>query len=148
MVEACTLETPLVAGIPGSPGHLIPSSINPNGQSELAALMRTMIGDLENAKATIEAGKPIETMTARHSRIRCAWPTTVSERNERFDVMAQSYLTTLAALEAAPPAQARAAFNDAVGGCRGCHEKTCSGVLVAIEGLPFPAAAPSPQRNE
>ena len=135
--EACTLETPLVEGVPGSPGHLLPSAINPNGQSELAALMRTMLDDLKQARVAIEGGAGIAPMLARHSKIRCAWPTTPSERNQRFDVMAQSYLMVVEALEKAPKAGARAAFNDAVDGCRGCHEKTCSGVLVALEGLPF-----------
>lgn len=31
----CTLETPLIPGVPGSPGHLLPSDRNPNGDSEL-----------------------------------------------------------------------------------------------------------------
>ncbi|MBT9560351.1 MAG: hypothetical protein IV100_30275 [Myxococcales bacterium] len=134
----CTDETPLVPGIPGSPGHPIASRINPNGQSELAAHMRTMLADLKAARADIEAGRPVKPMRVVHHRIRCSWPTVMKDRSPPFDAMALSYLGGISALEAAPPAEAKKAFNAALGGCRACHEKTCSSAMAAINGLPFP----------
>lgn len=134
----CTDETPLVPGVPGSPGHPIPSAINPNGQSELASLMRTMLADLKAARADIEAGRPVKPMRVVHHRIRCAWPTVMKDRQPPFDAMALSYLGGISALEAAPPAEAKKAFNAALEGCRACHEKTCSSAMAAINGLPFP----------
>ena len=134
----CTDETPLAPGVPGSPGHPIASIINPNGQSELASLMRTMLGDLKAARADIEAGRPVKPMRVVHHRIRCAWPTVMKDRDPPFDAMALSYLGGLSALEAAPPAAAKKVFNAALEGCRACHEKTCSSAMAAINGLPFP----------
>ena len=55
--DDCTLDTPLIPGVPGSPGHLLPSEINPNGVSELAALMRTMQRDLAEAGERIRRGE-------------------------------------------------------------------------------------------
>lgn len=132
---ACTLATPLVPGVPGSPGHPIPSPINPNGNSELAALMRAMQADLKATRAQILAGQPRATLLPRHQRIRCSWPTNPGDRNPSFDASAQVYLAGIAALDAADAASATTRFDGALDGCRACHEKTCSGALVAIEAL-------------
>ncbi len=143
-LPACTLETALVPGVPGSPGHLLPSDRNPNGMSELAAVMRTMQADLEAARGAIARGAPLAEMSSRHRKIRCAWPTEPGERNAAFDAGAQAYLATVAALEKAPPAGRAAAFDATLDGCRGCHERVCSGVLAAIEALRMSKPAASP----
>ncbi len=136
---ACTFETPLVPGVPGSPGHLIPTPLNPNGQSELAALMRTMQADLKAAGEAIALRQPVPKMLATHARIRCAWPTTPSDRTPQFDAFAQSYLAAVAALEAAPPEQARPALNRVLDTCKSCHQQTCPGPIAAIEKLRLPS---------
>lgn len=131
----CTLATPLVPGVPGSPGHLIPSDRNPNGVSELAKLMRNMQYELANARGQILRGEEITKMRARFSPIRCSWPTTPGDRNESFDASARAYLAAVSALDAAPPAGRAAAFDGVLNACRACHEHTCTGAIVAIEGL-------------
>ena len=131
----CTLATPLVPGVPGSPGHLIPSAINPNGQSELSGVMRLMQADLKAARTAIEHGEPIVAMAARHAKLRCAWPTRPADRDQRFDENAQVYLAAVTALEAAPKSNAVTAFEQVLGACRSCHEQTCSGALSAISAL-------------
>ncbi len=136
-VAACTLATPLQPGVPGSPGHLLPSDRNPNGQSELAATMRTMQSDLEAARGAIVRGAPIAEMISRHRKMRRAWPTDPAERDEAFDAGAKAYLGAVAALESAPIERRAAAYDDVLGACRGCHERVCSGVLAAIESLRF-----------
>jgi cytochrome c553 len=138
-VEAdCTLATPLVPGVPGSPGHLITSDLNPNGASELATLMRTMVADWRAAKATIERG---ETPTAKHHavhrKLRCAWPTDPGDRNATFDGMAVTYLTAVKAYDAAPT---RETYGAVISACAACHEVTCGGPLELIEGLRLAAA--------
>jgi hypothetical protein len=143
----CTLATALIPGIPGSPGHLIPSSINPNGQSELSLLMRTMQADLQRARQAIVDGAPLPRLRDRHARVRCSWPTQPSDRSPEFDRNAQGYLTALAALDATSGSSAQTpaqAFDGVLNACRACHERTCSGAIVAIEALrlsPSPAAA-------
>lgn len=135
----CTLETPLVPGVPGSPGHFIKSAQFPDGQSELAALMRTMQADLKAAGDAIAQGRPVPKMLATHARIRCAWPTTPGDRNPQFDAFAQAYLAQVAALESAPPEEARAAHEGVLNACTACHQQTCPGPIVAIQKLRLPA---------
>lgn len=121
--------------MPGSPGHLIPSAINPNGSSELAALMRAMQADLKAARAAIERGQPRGALLSRHQKIRCSWPTNPTDRNESFDASAQAYLAAVGALDAAVAADAATRFDGVLDRCRACHEQTCSGAIVAIEAL-------------
>lgn len=131
----CTLDTQLVPGIPGSPGHLIPSAINPNGNSELAEHMRTMQSELKLARAAIERGEKVAPLWPRFRKIRCAWPTNQSDRNAAFDASAQSYLQAVAALDAAPKVDAAKAYGRVLDGCRACHEQSCGGAIPAIEAL-------------
>lgn len=143
--ESCTLATPLVPGIPGSPGHLVRSAINPNGQSELSGMMRTMQADLKAARALIEKGEKPGALVDRHRKIRCSWPTQPSERNERFDGNAQAYLAAVAALDAAAPAAAAKAYEHVLDACRSCHEQSCTGAIVAIEALRLAPVSSSAQ---
>lgn len=134
----CTWSTPLVPGVPGSPGHLIPSSRNPNGQSELAVLMRSLQADLGAVRAALLHGAPPPVfLRSRHRKIRCSWPTHPADRNAQFDRDAQAYL---AALEALDHHKSRHAFDQVLNACRACHEQSCSGAIVAIEALRLPAA--------
>jgi len=132
--EECTYQTVLTPGVPGSPGHLIPSDINPNGASELATLMRAMVADLEQGKVALEKGEPLAPMWSRHRKMRCSWPTDSADRNEAFDGMAQTYLAQVKALDA-KPANPRAAFNGVVAACQACHENTCPGPIEKITTL-------------
>jgi hypothetical protein len=136
-LEDCTLETPLVPGVPGSPGHLIPSDINPNGASELATLMRTMVADLEASRAAVEQGRAPAPMWSRHRKLRCAWPTAASDRNPAFDGMAMAYLAMVQALDAKPK-DLKAAHNAVIDACRACHENTCAGPIEKIVQLRLP----------
>lgn len=130
----CTLDTPLVAGVPGSPGHLIASDRNPNGASELATLMRQMVSDLEVARADF---KQRPALWPRHRRIRCAWPTEPSDRNPTFDALAVQYLAQLQAFdgEREKPGEA---FQRVVDACVACHEQSCEGPLERIQKLRAP----------
>jgi hypothetical protein len=147
--DTCTWETPLVAGVPGSPGHLIPSARNPNGHTELAWRMRAMQDHLAAVRAAIVDGAPMPPKPTDHHRIRCSWPTTASDRNAAFDAFSVNYLQALDALhDPAATAPIRARYDVAVASCRACHENTCPGPLMAIDSLalpggPAPAPAPS-----
>jgi len=138
-VDDCTLETPLRPGVAGSPGHLIPSDINPNGSSELAEMMRTMQRDLSAAREAILAGQPVTRMHARHRKMRCAWPTAASDRNPTFDAFAQGYLANVAALETAPAEGRAAAFTAVLDACKACHQQSCPGPITAIDAMRLPA---------
>ena len=132
--DDCTLQTELKPGIPGSPGHLLPSEINMNGASELAALMRTMKADLEAARIALEKSAPLGAMHPRHRKIRCSWPTALEDRNPTFDANAISYLQLVRAFDA-KPADPRAAYEAVVSGCLACHATSCPGPVEAIHTL-------------
>lgn len=136
--DDCTFATALVPGVPGSPGHLIPSERNPNGASELATHMRTMVDDLKHARAKVKAGEAPPPLWQKHRKLRCAWPTAMSDRTEAFDAMAKAYLARVSALDQGP-ADLRAAYTDVVAACRTCHEATCDGPLAVIDGLALDA---------
>ena len=74
-IEVCGEIPVLEPGVPGSPGKLIPSRINPNGQSELAHAMRVMLAELNQNRDNLNEGKnakPVDIVI--HGKIRCAWP--------------------------------------------------------------------------
>ena len=128
----CNLSTPLVPGVPGSPGHLIQSARNPNGDSELSVLMRSFVDDLRNARTLAEAGEKIPAMYPRHRKMRCAWPTKPDERNERFDLRAQGYLGAVRAFDLEPK---KSTYNSIIDGCVNCHAQSCGGPLDFIDSM-------------
>lgn len=129
----CTITTPLKPGVPGSPGHLIASPINPNGDSELSHLMRQMTADLRAARDALRGGAaPEPAWAANHRRIRCAWPTDPGVRTGHYDALAGTYLAAVRAYERDP---APARYEAVVRACATCHEHTCDGPLMVIESL-------------
>jgi hypothetical protein len=128
----CNLTTPLVAGIAGSPGNMIPSTRNPNGDSELAFLMRSFVDELQDARAALSSGEGLDALYPRHQRMRCAWPTAPADRNETFDAMAQAYLRAVLEFDAAP---GDTTYDNVVQHCVACHSVTCNGLLPLIETL-------------
>jgi hypothetical protein len=128
----CSLTTPLVPGVPGSPGHLVKSERNPNGDSELALIMRRFVDDLSTARALVEAGKPVPPMYPVHRRIRCAWPSKPEERNEGFDARAQGYLAAVRAFDAKPSQQT---YDAIITNCIACHSVSCGGVIEFISSM-------------
>jgi hypothetical protein len=140
VTDDCTLETQLVPNVPGSPGHLIASERNPNGASELATHMRTMVDDLREAKTQVLGGQSelVPSLWRKHRKIRCAWPTAPGDRDAAFDAMAQNYLAKVRVLDSKPK-DMRAAFSGVVAACRSCHEATCDGPIAVIDGLTLDA---------
>jgi hypothetical protein len=128
----CNLQTPLVPGIPGSPGHLIKSARNPNGDSELAVLMRRFVDDLREVRTRLEAKQPLQPLYPVHRKMRCSWPTRPEDRNERFDLRAQGYLASVRAFDGEPT---KSTYNGMIAGCINCHSQSCGGPLDFIDGM-------------
>lgn len=129
---ACTGETKLVEGVPGSPGHLLPSSINPNGASELATLMRRFVADWKAARQTLEAGGNVAPRFPSHAKLRCAWPTDPADRNAQFDTLAVGYLDAVKRFDESP---GQRSYEGVINACAACHEVTCGGPLEVINQL-------------
>jgi hypothetical protein len=128
----CNLQTVLKPGIPGSPGHLIKSERNPNGDSELAVVMRLFVDGLRDARLMIEAAEPVKPLFPLHRSMRCAWPTVPSDRDEGYDARAQSYLSVVREFDESP---SKGRYNAIVSNCIACHQVSCGGVIEFIESL-------------
>lgn len=125
----CNLATVLKPGIPGSPGHLIQSPRNPNGDSELSTLMRRFVDDLQTVRPMLEAGEKVAPLFPVHRTMRCAWPTKPEERNQQYDLRAQAYLAAVTAFDQAP---GKDTYNAMIAGCIACHSVSCGGPLEFI----------------
>lgn len=130
--DDCTASTVLVPSVPGSPGHLIASDINPNGASELATLMRTFVADWKHARLQLEADAGVSAHFPVHRKLRCSWPTSADDRTPAFDGLAQGYLAKVKAFDARP---SRDTYEGVLDGCKACHEVSCGGPLEVIDGL-------------
>ena len=128
----CNLQTVLDPDKPGSPGHLIESERNPNGDSELAVLMRRFVDDLKDARIQVQGGGAVPKLFPVHRTMRCAWPTRPEDRNEGFDARAIAYLGAVRAFDAAP---SKETYNAIVSHCVACHQVSCGGVIDFIETL-------------
>ena len=130
--DDCNLQTPLEPGIPGSPGNLIVSPRNPNGDSELSALMRVFVDDMNEVRAAMLAHQPVRDLWPTHRKMRCAWHSKPAERNAEFDARAQAYLATIRAFDSEP---GQATYNAIVDSCVACHSQSCGGPIDFIDGL-------------
>ena len=135
----CTGDTVLDPKKAGSPGNLIASSVNPNGDSELAVLMRTMRDDLRNARDHLLRDTAPPPLLAKHTLVRCAWPTDPNVRDTKFDQMAISYLLAVEDLERERTiSDKKMAYGRAINACVTCHQNTCPGPIAAIKSLELP----------
>jgi len=132
--SSCTLETPLKPGIPGSPSNPIKSDINPNGDSELAHLMRKMLKDLQDIRPLVLSQKPVKTSIQGHERIRCTWPSDSDIRGPLFGSLSDTYLSTLE-IFGTHPIPSIDSYNGVVAGCLGCHSNFCPGPIHLIQSL-------------
>ena len=132
--STCNLQTPLQRGIPGSPQNLIKSTRNPNGDSELAVLMRKMLAELQLIRKDVLAGRAPRSVPLAHQRMLCVWPSEQEIRGPLFETFALAYQDTLNSFKNAgsPP---KDAFNRAVSGCLSCHNNFCPGPIHLIENL-------------
>ncbi|MEZ4960985.1 MAG: hypothetical protein R2830_14265 [Saprospiraceae bacterium] len=109
--------------------------LNPNGDSELALLMRAMFEDGMKVKAQIQHGeKP--TISVDFMKIYEAKPTDpVKMKPAEFKVLAQSYLQAVQALQAAAPGQVKGLYKGMVITCINCHNTICPGPKAKIKQL-------------
>jgi hypothetical protein len=109
--------------------------INPNGDSELALLMRAMYDDLAQVKAAIARGEQPVLAVAHADLLTAAATEPEKAASPTYQVFARSYLQTLQALEQGEIAQASALFKGVVDSCMGCHTALCPGPKMRIRHL-------------
>ncbi len=106
--------------------------LNPNGDSELALLMRKMEQHWKDTKKDLEAGKEI-TDIPDFSNLFTATPTDDQMTMDDLHGFAVSYLQQIKALEDAE--DQKAAYNNIINGCITCHDNSCSGPIPRIKKL-------------
>jgi hypothetical protein len=134
MAVSCD-RTKKTTGDPSSAETEKKTPLNPNGDSELAVVMRTMMESGKTMKAEIEANKPIAKYPEEIKSITTAKETDgmIDDRNV-FNGLANYYLATLDSVYL-PAADTKKQFNHMVKTCVDCHENYCHGPIPAIKKL-------------
>ena len=112
--------------------------LNPNGDSELALLMRSMYEEAENIRNQIKRGEKV-TITLDHGKILSAHATE-PEKAERaeFKAFGAAYLENIDKLKTADSSQVITIYKDMVSNCMSCHQALCPGPIVRIKKLQKP----------
>ena len=107
--------------------------INPNGDSELALLMREMFDDGMRMKAQIENGKKPEVLK-KFEAIHTAEATEPEKAaSDQYKVFADSYLAMMEALQNSSEEEATMLYKGMVETCMNCHRSMCPGPIVRIK---------------
>ena len=107
--------------------------INPNGDSELALLMREMFEEGERIKQQIENGKT-PTGLKKFETIHTAVPTDSDVTGPVFESFASAYLESIKTLETSDSVSVFK-FNQMVDQCMNCHTEFCPGPKTKIKKL-------------
>lgn len=109
-----------------------PKPVNPNGDSELAIIMREMAEWTEACKAAIESNGAIPGKPQSIERIHTAKRTDETIDASMFNSMATLYEGAVQSFITSDTSKRVTAFNAMVSACAGCHENFCHGPLVRI----------------
>lgn len=119
----------------------IAKPLNPNGDSELALLMREMYEEAEKVKSQIKSGEKIS-LTLNHAKILTAHATEPEKaKSAEFKGFAKHYLSQVEALKKANKKTVDIQFKSLVESCMSCHQALCPGPMVRIKKLQSPIQA-------
>ena len=117
------------------PSSVNKKSLNPNGDSELALLMRDMYSEAERIKEQIAEGEKI-TISLDHGKILTAHATEPEKAaSKEFKAFSQLYLNNIEQLKDSKGEEASKYFSKLVDNCMSCHQAICPGPLVKIKKL-------------
>jgi hypothetical protein len=114
--------------------------INPNGDSELALLMRDMFDDGMRIKEQVQQGEQ-PTGLRDFQAIHTAIPTDSTVRTPVFAAFSEAYLQSVRELEAGDSSSVFR-FNRMVDQCMNCHSEFCPGPKKRIRKLYIPEETP------
>jgi hypothetical protein len=117
-----------------------PKSLNPNGDSELALLMREMYDDGMKTKQQLLDGKEPE-VHVKYKQIHTAKSTeSLHVDPTNFSPYALAYEAAMDSFIAAEASSKVAAYQTMVNACMNCHQTVCPGPKVKIRHLYFSEA--------
>jgi cytochrome c556 len=107
-------------------------SLNPNGDSELALLMREMTKRTEAMSAALKNGTAFPEKPQGFEKIINAVRTDSTIEQGPYEAYAKGWLGALDRLYSAPEANRKEMFNALVSNCESCHQAYCHGPLERI----------------
>lgn len=109
--------------------------VNPNGDSELAVLMREMMSSASSMREMVKQGTLPAKFPEEFLKIHTAKPTDSETKKASFEGFAENYISNLQALYASPKEDLTKNYNAVVNACASCHSQHCPGPLKAINKL-------------
>lgn len=109
--------------------------VNPNGDSELALLMRAMFDHSMEMKKAIKAGQPIEVKHDFVEILTAQATEPAKAASETFQTLGKAYVDIMREMETAAPEEAAELYEVMVGNCMACHTALCPGPKVRIKKL-------------
>lgn len=109
-----------------------PGTVNPNGDVELAILMREMADWTDSCKVAIESGRPMPSKPEKLNTLHTAERTDKKIDAALFNSMASLYQGQVLSFEQSTDANRKDNYNSMVSACAGCHQNFCQGPLVRI----------------
>lgn len=110
-----------------------PTSLNPNGDSELAILMRDMAKISEANAIALREGKELAPYNGEFASMKKADRTMKDFDETFFQGMSDSYLMAMKKLYEAKPEDRISLHNNVVETCQACHNQICPGPLNRID---------------
>ena len=107
--------------------------INPNGDSELALLMRDMFEESDSLKQLVLDGNQLSGLK-KYQNIHSAIPTDPTVTGPVFEAFAEAYINSIKELEASDT-NSVFIFNKMVDQCMNCHTEFCPGPKKRIKKL-------------
>jgi len=107
--------------------------LNPNGDSELALLMRKMASHTESLKTSLYNKSGINSYPADFEKMLTATPTDSKLDRPLFTGFANGYLIKLKTFYDSPDSLQVKNYNMMVNSCINCHRNFCSGPLKRIK---------------
>ena len=121
--------------IESTPSKTTKRPLNPNGDSELALLMRAMFDEAQQIQQQIAEHQPLS-FNLEHEKILTATATVPAKAaSDKYQAHAASYLQSIEALRLAPVAEQHSLYQDMVGNCMSCHKALCPGPMMRIKKL-------------
>ena|ERR1700758_3594217 len=107
--------------------------VNPNGDSELALLMREMLLSANRMRATVMEGNLPGKFPEAFLKIHTAKPTDADTKHESYDAFATNYIDNLQLLCKSPKTETVKNYNAVINSCLNCHNEHCPGPIKTIE---------------
>ncbi len=110
-------------------------SVNPNGDSELALLMRAMADEAEMIKAKIEKGEVPEVKVDYHEILTATATEPEKKSSPTYKVFAETHIQSMQLLEDSDTSRMLSLYDNMISNCINCHKELCPGPLVRIKKL-------------